>query len=134
MARPYSNDLRRKLLEAHDLGKGSLAELADRFGVSLSWAWKISSARKRNGSMERKLYRPGPKVRVDREVVRRLLESKPDLYLRELQAELKAETGTHVSTPHLWKIVGELGFRLKKSRSTPQNATRKRTASDGKPS
>jgi transposase len=134
MARPYSDDLRRKLLEAHDLGKGSLAELADRFGVSLSWAWKISSARKRSGSTKRKLYRPGPKIRVNREVVRRLLESKPDLYLRELQAELKAETGTPVSTPHLWKIVGELGFRLKKSRSTPQNATRKRTASDGKPS
>jgi transposase len=76
----------------------------------------------------------GPKIRVNREVVRRLLESKPDLYLRELQAELKAEIGTPVSTPHLWKIVGELGFRLKKSRSTPQNATRKRTASDGKPS
>jgi len=63
MARPYSDDLRRKLLEAHDLGKGTLAELADQFGVSLSWAWKISSAQKRTGSTERKLYRPGPKVR-----------------------------------------------------------------------
>lgn len=84
-------------MEAHDLGKGSLAELSDWFGVSLSWAWKISSARKRNGSMKRKVYRPGPKVRVDREVVRRLLERKPDLYLRELQAELKTETGTHVA-------------------------------------
>jgi len=42
--------------------------------------------------------------------------------LRELQAELKAETGTQVSTPHLWKIVGELGFRLKKNRSTPHAA------------
>jgi hypothetical protein len=29
--------------------------------------------------MEGKLYRPKPKMRVDREVVRRLLESKPDL-------------------------------------------------------
>ncbi len=127
MARPYSDDLRRKLLEAHDLGKGTLAELAERFGVSLAWAWKISSARKRTGSAERTVYQAGPKVRVDREAVRRLLEAKPDLYLRELQAELKASTGTQVSTPHLWKIVGELGFRLKKSRSTPPGATPKRT-------
>ena len=129
MARPYSDDLRRKLLEAHDQGKGTLAELAERFGVSLAWAWKISSARKRTGSVERKPYQAGPKVRVDREAVQRLLEAKPDLYLRDLQAELKASTGTQVSTPHLWKIVGELGFRLKKSRSTPPSATRKRTGS-----
>lgn len=133
MARPYSDDLGRKLLEAHDLGKGTLAELADRFGVSLSWAWKISSARQRTGTTERKRYRPGPKVRVEREAVQRLLEAQPDLYLRELQTELKAATGIRVSTPHLWKIVGELGFRLKKSRSTPSSATRKRTASGGKP-
>jgi hypothetical protein len=78
MARSYSDDLRRKSLKAHDLGKAGLAESVDPFGVSLSWAWKISSARKRNGSMERKLYHPGPKVRVDRQVVRRLLEQ-PDL-------------------------------------------------------
>ena len=127
MARPYSDDLRRKLLEAHDQGKGTLAELADQFGVSLAWAWKISSARKRTGSAERKPYQAGPKVRVDRDAVRRLLEARPDLYLRELQAELKASTGTQVSTPHLWKIVGELGFRLKKSRSTPPSATPKST-------
>ena len=134
MARPYSDDLRRKLLEAHDLDKGTLAELADRVGVSVSWAWKISSARKRTGSTERKRYQPGPKVRVDREAVRRLLELQPDLYLRELQAELKATAGTQVSKPHLWKIVGELGFRLKKSRYMPPSATRKRTVNDAKSS
>ena len=66
-------------------------------------------------------------MRVDREAVRQLLEAKPDLYLRELQAELKASTGTQVSTPHLWRIAGELGFRFKKSRSTPRSATPKRT-------
>lgn len=93
MARPYSDHLRRKLLEAHDRGKGTLGELADRFGVSLAWAWKISSARKRTGAVEREPYKEGPKVRVDREAIRRLLEAQPDLYLRELQAELKAATG-----------------------------------------
>jgi transposase len=132
MARPYSDDLRRKLLEAHDRGKGTLAELADRFGVSLAWAWKISSARRRTGSTERSLYRPGPKPRVDRDTLRRLLEHKPDLYLRELQAELKASTGVQVSTPHLWKIVGELGFGLKKSRSTPPSAIPKPTGRGAK--
>lgn len=127
MARAYSDDLRRKLLEAHAAGKGTLAALAERFGVSLAWAWKISSARKRTGSMERKLYRAGPKMRVDRAPIRGLLEAQPDLYLYELQALLEASTGQRVSKPHLWKIAGELGFRRKKSRSTPPSGIRSRT-------
>ncbi len=129
MACPYSNDLRRKLLESYDLGKGTLRHLAEQFGVSLAWAEKISRARKRTGSTDRPLYRPGPKPRVDREAVRAILLAKPDLYLREVRAELKASTGAEVSTPHLWKIVGELGFRVKKNRSTPPSGTAKRTSS-----
>ena len=35
MGRAYSDDLRRKLLEAHGAGKGTLRELAERFGVSV---------------------------------------------------------------------------------------------------
>ena len=66
--------------------------------------------------------------------VRVALEAEPDLYLRELQAELKAFNGTQVSTPHLWKIVRELGFRLKKSRSTPSSAIPKRTGNVAKSS
>lgn len=38
--------------------------------------------------MERKPYRAGPKIRVDREPIRLLLEARPDLYLYELQAQL----------------------------------------------
>ncbi len=129
MARPYSDDLRRKLLEAHDLGKGTLAGLAHQFGVSAAWARKISGARKRTGSMERQPYVPGPKVRVDRNLVRGLLEKNADLYLHELQAELKATAGIQVSVPHLWKIVGELGFKLKKSHSTRPNGRQKSTGS-----
>jgi len=35
MARAYSDDLRRKLLEAHQQSEGTLEELAERFRVSL---------------------------------------------------------------------------------------------------
>jgi len=38
MARAYGGDLRRKLLSAYDEGEETLAELADRFRVSLGWA------------------------------------------------------------------------------------------------
>jgi transposase len=134
MARPYSDDLRQKLLETYDQGKGSLGELAERFGVSPGWAWKISAARKRSGRMERTLYRPGPKSRIDTEVLAELLRLTPDATLLQLQAELENKSGLRFSTQHLWRVLKRMGFRLKKSRSMPANATRSRTASGAKSS
>ena len=128
MARPYSDDLRRKLLEAHDQGKGSLVELAEQFCVSLAWAWKVSAARKRTGRAERTTYRPGPKSRIDEAALAELLRLHPDATLLELQSALEKQSCLHFSTQHLWRVLKRMGFRLKKSRSTPANATRNRTA------
>lgn len=131
MAKAYSNDLRQKLLGAYDAGKGALAQLAAQFGVSVDWAYKISSARKRTGSMDRALQsRHGPPSKVDRAQVTRLLAVQPDLLLRELAVELRAATGTQVSPQQLCRVVQELGLRRKKSRSTPANGTRKKTGFD----
>src|SRR5271157_1488341 len=59
MAKWYGDDLRRKLLQAHDRGEGTLEQLAVRFSVSAPWAWKISAQRKRSGQMERVEQRRG---------------------------------------------------------------------------
>lgn len=134
MARPYSDDLRRKLLEAHDEGRGSLAELADSFGVSRGWAWKISAARKRTGSSERPSYAAGRKRRVDEKAVAAILRSDSDATLVEIQSALENKTGLRVSTQHLWRVVKRLGFRLKKSRFTPSNGIRKKTRSGARSS
>jgi transposase len=128
MAKAYSNDLRRKFLEAYDAGKGRFAELASQFGVSVDWAHKISSARKRTGSPDRVVQsRHGPPSKVDRAQVSRLLAAQPDLLLRELAVELRAATGTQVSTPQLCRVVRELGLRRKKNRSTPASGIRRKT-------
>ncbi|MGA3048846.1 MAG: winged helix-turn-helix domain-containing protein [Terracidiphilus sp.] len=126
--------MRCKLLEAFDQGKGSLSELAERFGVSLGWAWKVSAARKRTGQMERPSYRPGAKRRIDEQALAGLLRSHPDATLVQLQTELENKTGLRVSTQHLWRVLKRLGFRLKKSHSTPKSGTRNRTASGAKSS
>jgi transposase len=129
MARPYSDDLRRKLLEAHDRGQASLAELASRFGVSRGWAWKISAARKRSGKVERQRYRPGPSSRLDRRVLVELLARNADLTLRQLQAAMEKQTGVRFGEPYLWRVLKQLNFRLKKSHSTLLNAIPKSTKS-----
>jgi transposase len=83
--------------------------------VSVPWAWKVSAAQKRSGTMERAAQsRHGRPSRVDRAEVTRLLKAKPDMVLRELREELERTTGVAVSHTQMWRVVRELGLRLKK--------------------
>jgi transposase len=68
MPQAYSNDLRRKFLQAYDEGEGTLEELAEQFRVSLAWARKISARRFRTGEVEAPVWRHGPVSRVTPEV------------------------------------------------------------------
>src|SRR5271157_5296378 len=73
MAKSYADDLRRKLLQAYDRGEGTLEQLAERFSVSVPWAWKISAQRKRSGQMERIEQRRGTSRKVTLAVQERLI-------------------------------------------------------------
>jgi transposase len=130
MAKAYSDDLRRKLLEAHQLGEGSLEQLAGRFRVSVSWAKKVSAAFRRTGRMERPPAGPrGPRSKLTPEIQRELrgwIELQPDLTLVELQQRLVARRGLYSSLSRLWEVLGVLGLRLKKSHSTPPSKTPKK--------
>jgi len=133
MAKAYSDDLRRKLLQAHDRGEGSLRELAQRFGVSVPWAWKISRQRKQTGQIERIEQRHGPRSRLTVEVqekIRRLVKQQPDATLVELQQRLWGNERIRISFQHLWRVLHRMGLRLKKSRSTPKSKLRRPSKPD----
>jgi len=133
MAKAYSDDLRRKLLQAHDRGEGSLRELAQRFGVSVPWAWKISRQRKQTGQIERIEQRHGPRSRLTVEVqekIRRLVKQQPDARLVELQQRLWGNERIRISFQHLWRVLHRMGLRLKKSRSTPKSKLRRPSQPD----
>ena len=137
MAKSYGDDLRRKLLQAHDRGEGTLEQLAVRFSVSAPWAWKISAQRKRSGQMERVEQRRGTVRKVNAAVEQQLREwvqAQPDLTLAELQHKLVKVQHLRVSIGRLWQVLHQMGLRLKKSHSMPANATRKRISSGDKPS
>ena len=133
MASPYSDDLRRKLLKAHQRGAGSLSQLAKRFDVSLGWAKKISATLRSTGKMERPPGGPrGPSSKVTeavREQVRSWIGKQADLTLAELQLRLYEERNLEISLSRLWTVLGEMGLRLKKRHSTPPSKTRLRASS-----
>ena len=49
MANPYSDDLRRRILEAYAQGEGTQQQLAGRFRVSVGYVAKIRSQQLRTG-------------------------------------------------------------------------------------
>jgi len=130
MARAYADDLRRKLLEAHEQGEGSLAQLAKRFRVSEGWAEKISAARNRTGKTERPAGRKrGRKSRITAEVIEYLrsrVKEQPDRTLIELQEDLRNHQDLEIGITWLWMVLRQMGLRLKKSHS----ALPSRTASE----
>ena len=135
MARAYSNDLRRKLLEAHEQGQGTLEELAEEFRVSLGFAKKISAALRRTGRMERTEQRHGRRNQVTPLVQQRLrawLRQQPDLTLGELQRQLREQMQVSFSIPRLWVVLRWMKLRLKKSRSMPRSKTPRKTSSAAK--
>ncbi len=135
MAGPYSNDLRRKFLQAYEKGKGTLGELAEQFGVSVGWAKKISAARTRTGQIDRPPWRRGPVSRVTVEIqqwIRVQISRQPDVTLMELQQQLQEAKGLRLSIGRLWLALRQMGLRLKKSHSTPRNRNRRRRSGAGK--
>ena len=135
MARAYSDDLRRKFLLAYDNNEESLAELAERFGVSVGWAKKISARRTRTGQIECPVWRHGPVSRVTATIqdwLREQVRRQPDLTLRELQERLQQTQGLGLSTGRLWLALQQMGLRLKKSHSMPRNKIRRKPSGAAK--
>lgn len=135
MGAAYSDDLRRKFLEAYQRGEGSLEVLAGRFGVSLGWAEKIWRRLRQTGRMERPARsRSGPASKVTTAVEADLgdwIRRQPDLTLVELQARLRQQRQLPISISRLWTVLHRMGLRLKKSHSTPPSRTRRKASSGG---
>ena len=127
MAQAYSDDLRRKLLEAHLAGEGSLPELAARFRVSVGWARYISATLLRTGQMERPVGgKRGRRSRVTAEALEYLasqVKKQPDRTLAILREDLEREHGIRIGITQVWNILNRMGLRFKKSRSTLPNRT-----------
>lgn len=125
MARAYSDDLRRKFIEAYERGDGSLSMLAARFGVSVGWAEKLRRTQRQTGEIERPVgAKRGPRSKITdelREQIRGWIRAKPDSTLIEIQLQLWEQHRIEISLSRLWTILKEMKLTLKKSHSMPPN-------------
>ena len=128
MAKPLSDDLRCRILQAYEREEGSRRQLALRFGVSFEYVRKIRRQQRRNGLMERvPQARHGRLSRFTeavKELLRGWLREQPDLTEAELRERL-AGTDVRASKSRVGQVLRQMGLRRKKSRSMRLSATPK---------
>jgi transposase len=89
--RPYSNDLRERIVAAVDRGEHSLRQIAHLFAVSLSCVVRLLQHRRRTGSVQPQPHGGVPARKLDAAAEARLLElvrAQPDATLAELRDRL----------------------------------------------
>lgn len=112
----YSKEFRSDVLAACDAGEETGA-VALRFKVSDSWVRRIKQQRRETGQIAPKTTRKRtPKWHAWAEWLLGKIAARPDIYLRELQAELKRELGEKASLQTLCTACRELERSRKKRR------------------
>src|SRR5437870_5565576 len=89
----YSLDLRRRVAAAYDGGVETLEELAELFGVSVSFVGKLIRRRRDSGSIAAKPHTGGFASALTGQTLRALaglVKDKPDATLAELRDRLAA--------------------------------------------
>jgi transposase len=134
MPKPWSDDLRCRILDAYERKEGSQRELSLRFGVSFEYVRKIRKQWRRSGQKQRVgQARHGRLSRMTEAVQERLrgwLREQPDRTLVELQEQLQA-SGVTVSRSRISQVLQQMGLGQKKP-CTPPNGTRKPIAGGAK--
>jgi transposase len=123
--RPYSQDLRERIIQALEGQDGSHAEIAERFAVSLPFVeqlwrrWRTTgscAARPHGGGGQRSLRGAEPLICAE-------LARQPALTLAGLCARVARAGHPQVSTKTMCLELKRLKLPLKKSRSRPASAT-----------
>jgi transposase len=119
MARPYSVDLRERVVRAVEAGASRRATAA-KYEVSPSFVIKLMQRWRRRGTLAADRIGGGKrsKLAAHTERVHALLAAEPDLTIAELRARLAAD-GIEVSPSAISRFLVACGLTRKKRPSTP---------------
>lgn len=131
--KPYSQDLRERVVRACDERRGTRQHLADLFGVSTAWIRRLLQRRRLTGSLAAKPHAGGPPVKMTPQRCERLVllvTEQPDATLAQLRDRLDA--AVHLST--VARALIRLGLTVKKKSCTPRSKTAPTSGTSGRPS
>ena len=120
MGRPYSVDLRQRVMAAYDEGEKP-KDLARRYRVSRRMVERLVQRRRESGTIEPLHGKPGPKPVLAEHLagLQELVKKQPDATLAELRQELPVSAG--ITT--VWRALRDLGLTFKKSHPRRGTAT-----------
>jgi transposase len=133
MAKPYSQDLRDRVLDAVDKDGMSRRAAAERFGVSGSSAIKWVERLERAGSRTAARmggYKP-LKLGPHREFLEAARAAKPDITLQALCDRLLAERGVTSDTSMMSRFFRRIGVTFKKRPLSRASRTGRTSAATG---
>lgn len=120
--RTLSLDLRERILASYDRDEASREEIALRYRVSLGMVKKLLQQRRNTGDLRPRHRYSGRKPKIlgsHRQQMRKLLDKKPDLTLKELRAAMQLSC----SLPAIHYVLQAMGLTYKKRHSAPVNRT-----------
>ena len=121
----YSEDLRKKIVEAKERGMPTL-EVARTFGVGISSVKRYAKTAREGGSLRPKSS-PGRPPKADERARRRLLEAdlqeRPAATLPERREYLRGVAGLRVSESTVSRLLRRMGWSRKKDRWERRSAT-----------
>ncbi len=123
---PYSNDLRRKIVEVYESGDDTQDEVAELFGVCPATIRNLLRRKRETGSTDALRHSGGRAPTLDckhRERLRQVVKDNDDATLPELCQLVEQKFKKSISTSAMCRLLQSLGLPRKKSRSTPVSAT-----------
>ena len=130
---PYSRDLRERIIETACRGEETLAEIAERFLVSISFVTRLLHLHRTTGSVEPRPHgggHPAVLTSEDLDRLRELIRDRPDATLDECRRHL----GSSCSLATICRALSRLGLPRKKKVPRPVSRTTRRSRSNDGPS
>jgi len=124
--KPYSQDLRERVVAVVNAGQQSLSEIAHVFGISESTVDKWCKRQRDTGSVAARPFAGGRRrsLRECSAVIRAVVRKQPDVSLAELCERVQATHGVHASPSMMCRELQRLKLPLKKSHSMTVSARR----------
>ena len=120
--KPYSRELREKIVNTYLQREESVRQIAKRFQVSASFVQKLIKKYRQTGTVDSEPHRGGkpPKLNPEQiDLVKELIEQHSDATLQELCNMLESQSGIRISRSTMSRITQKL--RLNKSRKSSDN-------------
>ena len=123
MGRPYSQDLRERVVDA--AGPTSRRQAAARFGVGVATAIRWMAALTTTGTVASRPQRRARRSKLDphEAYLRGLIAERTDITLEEMRTRLKDERDLTVGLGTLWAFLDARGLTYKKRQPTPRSRT-----------